>query len=164
MLMKEMQIKREKEKTEKNQLNLFSKKKNKKYFFNNKEYINNHKSFTYKYIPRNISILKNEKKKIDSEASRNIQVQTTLSSLNNKKKFKTPYQILHLKNKMLKDLLEYSKNYPKIPNLNKKLINIRPYSNGNTKKYESFSSSPKSEILKFETTKNYEKGELIKQK
>ena len=79
---------------------------------------------------KNLSNLKNDKRNIKSDTYRNIKVQTSLSS--GQKKYRTPYQILHFKNKILKDILDYSKNNhqnkSRETNFNKKLIKIRPYS------------------------------------
>ena len=75
----------------------------------------------------NTKLLENNKS--IPESFRNIQVQTTLSSTN--KRFKTPYQILKLKTKMLKDIFDYSKNSHQDSyiqkEINKKGIDIKPY-------------------------------------
>ena len=168
VLLKDDQIKYEKEKAEKRQQKLFLEYKNKKNLFIGKKSINSYKSFNkfspnntiYNYIPRKISLLKNFNNQIDYD----MQFQTTLSSFNKKKKFKTPYQILHLKDKTLKNIFDNSRNYPKIPSLEKdikkKLKNMRTYSNYNNIKYQSYFTKPNYEAQKLEMNKNIEKQKI----
>jgi len=130
-------------------------------FHNNNSILDIHKS-----LPKNISNLIYYKKLIESEPFRNMEVQTTLSSLNIKKKFRTPYQILQLKNKMLKSKFEYSKiihqNFFLEKEINNKIINIKPYNTKNiNKKYENFLSTPKLDTLKAFDNK-YKKIFIIK--
>ena len=130
-------------------------------FHNNNSIIDIHKS-----LPKNISNLIHNKKPIESEPFRNMEVQTTLSSLNIKKKFRTPYQILQLKNKMLKSKFEYSKiihqKFLLEKEINKRIINIKPYNTKNiNKKYKNFLSTPKLDKLKAFNNK-YKKIFIIK--
>ena len=71
-----------------------------------------------------------DKKSFKSDGLKNMKVQTTLSS--SVKTFRTPYQIIHLKNKMLKNLFDYSKNNKQNINIekqfNEEIINIRSFS------------------------------------
>ena len=171
VLLKDDQIKNETVKAVKRQLRLFLEYKNKNNFFNRKNYINSYKSFStispnniYQNIPRKILLLKKYREQTDYEDQTNIQVQTTLSSVSKKTKFRTPFQILHLKNNTLKNIFDYSRNYPKIPSLGKdskkKLINLRTYSNYKNLKYQSYLTKPNNESSKYETPKNVEKNNI----
>ena len=94
-------------------------------------------NITYKTFHQNISNFVINKKYLDPE-TRNIYIQTTLSSSLFKKKFQTPYQIMHLKNRIIKDIYDTSKNNNKVPKdikgLKNKLISIRSYSTKNNKR------------------------------
>ena len=94
-------------------------------------------NITYKTFPQNISNFIIDKRYIKPELFKNMYLQTTLSSSLLRKKFLTPFQIMHKKNNSLKDIL-YSKNKEIIPNGKKKLKNrlltIRSYSTKNYNK------------------------------
>ena len=104
---------------------------------------------TYKNLPKNISNLINDKKRVEQEASRNIKIQTTLTSAIAKKKFKTPFQVIHHRNRQMKDLFNYTKNFCKIPKIENKyneFINIRTCSTKNNRRLDSFMKSQRSII------------------
>ena len=94
-------------------------------------------NITYKTFHQNISNFVIDKKYLDPE-TRNIYIQTTSSSSFFKKKFQTPFQIMHLKNRIVKDMYDNSKNNCKvskdIKNLKSKLLSIRSYSTKNNKR------------------------------
>ena len=94
-------------------------------------------NITYKTFHQNISNFIINKNYLDPE-TRNIYIQTTLSSSLFKKKFQTPFQILHLKNRIVKDIYDNSKNSCKVPKdlkeLKNKLLSIRSYSSKNNKR------------------------------
>lgn len=94
-------------------------------------------NITYKTFHQNISNFVIDKKYLDPE-TRNIYIQTTLSSSLFKKKFQTPYQIMHLKSRIIKDIYDTSKNNSKVPKdikgLKNKLISISSYSTKNNKR------------------------------
>ena len=95
-------------------------------------------NITYKTFHQNISNNLIDKKYIEPELLKNMYVQTTLSSSLLRKKFLTPFQIMHSKNNSLKDMLNYSKNNDKIPKSEKelkgRLLSIRSYSTKNYNK------------------------------
>lgn len=102
---------------------------------------------TYKNLPKSISNLINDKKRAEQETSRNIKIQTTLTSAIAKKKFKTPFQVIHYRNRKMKDLFNYTKNFCKIPKIENKyneFINVRTCSTKNNRKLDSFMRSQKS--------------------
>jgi len=115
---------------------------------------------TYKDFPKNISNLINEKKREEPETFRNIKIQTTLTSAIAKKKFKTPFQIIHYRNRQMKDLFNYTKNFCKIPKIDNKyneFINVRTCSTKKNKRFDSFIKSQKSIIGEsFDKIKNKE--------
>ena len=84
-----------------------------------------------------LSFFNNQRPVFDSasELLKNMYVQTTLSSSLLRKKFLTPFQIMHSKNNSLRDILHYSKNNDKITKSEKKiksrLLTIRSYSTKN---------------------------------
>lgn len=94
-------------------------------------------NITYKTFPQNISNFIIDKRYIKPELFKNMYLQTTLSSSLLRKKFLTPFQIMHKKNNSLKDIL-YSKNNEIISKDKKKLKNrlltIRSYSTKNYNK------------------------------
>ena len=94
-------------------------------------------NITYKTFHQNISNFIINKKYLDPE-TRNIYIQTTLSSSLFKKKFQTPFQIMHLKSRIVREIYDYSKNNCKFPmdikELKNKLLSIRSYSTKNNKR------------------------------
>lgn len=94
-------------------------------------------NITYKTFHQNISNFIINKKYLDPE-TRNIYIQTTLSSSLFKKKFQTPFQIMHLKSRIVKEIYDNSKNNCKVPKdikeLKNKLLCIRSYSTKNNKR------------------------------
>ena len=94
-------------------------------------------NITYKTFHQNISNFIINKKYLDPE-TRNIYIQTTLSSSLFKKKFQTPFQIMHLKSRIIKEIYDNSKNNCKAPKdikgLKNKLLSIRAYSTKNNKR------------------------------
>jgi hypothetical protein len=119
---------------------------------------------TYKNLPKSISNLINDKKRAEQETSRNIKIQTTLTSTIAKKKFKTPFQVIHYRNRQMKDLFNYTKNFCKIPKINNKyneFINIRTCSTKSNRKLGSFMKSQRSIIGEtFDKSKNKEKNRI----
>ena len=104
---------------------------------------------TYKNLPKSISNLINDKSRIGQETSRNIKIQTTLTSAIAKKKFKTPFQVIHYRNRQMKDLFNYTKNFCKIPKIDNKFnefINVRTCSTKKNRRLDSFMKSQKSII------------------
>ena len=94
-------------------------------------------NITYKTFHQNILNFIINKKYLDPE-TRNIYIQTTLSSSLFKKKFQTPFQIMHLKSRIVREIYDYSKNNCKFPmdikELKNKLLSIRSYSTKNNKR------------------------------
>ena len=94
-------------------------------------------NITYKTFHQNISNFIINKKYLDPE-TRNIYIQTTLSSSLFKKKFQTPFQLMHLKSRIVKEIYDNSKNNCKVPKdikeLKNKLLCIRSYSTKNNKR------------------------------
>ena len=121
---------------DKNSLNLIENMK----YISSPKYLNlfSVNNITYKTLHQNISNSIIDKRYIEPELLKNMYVQTTLSSSLLRKKFLTPFQIMHSKNNSLKDMLNYSKNNDKIPNSEKeiknKLLTIRSYSTKNYNK------------------------------
>ncbi len=101
------------------------------------------------------------KKPLGLDLNKDIKFQTGISSSH--KKFQTPYQIFHLKNKMLKDIFDYSKISHKNSyiqqqiKVNKKIVNIMPYtaSKKNTREYRAL--TPKFNYVKLNNFKNNER-------
>ncbi len=141
------EIKKQKEKAEKeDELKIMKyhiKDKNSLNLIENMKYISSPKylnlfsvnNITYKTLHQNISNCTIDKKCIEPELLKNIYVQTTLSTSLLRKKFLTPFQIMHQKNNSLRDILHCSKNSDKIPKSEKKiksrLLTIRSYSTKN---------------------------------
>lgn len=102
---------------------------------------------------------KTNDKSLGFDTYRNIKVQTALSS--SYKKFRTPYQKLHFKNKMLKDIFGSSKNSLQNSDIekqiNEKIIDIRPYSTGIKIKREEKILTPRLYLVKLNKNKNNEK-------
>ena len=147
LLKKKAEIQRQKEKAlkeeelkelkynikDKNSLNLIENLK----FISSPKYLNlfSVNNITYKTFHQNISNSVIDKKYIEPELLKNMYIQTTLSSSLLRKKFLTPFQIMHPKNNSLRDIFLSSKNNNKIPNAQKELKNrlltIRSYSTKN---------------------------------
>ena len=123
LLMKNSFIKNNLPKSERKQIQNYLEDKKIKF---SKKSLNVHSQNNINKLLNNI----NDKMLFKSDPLKNMKVQTTLSS--NHKTFRTPYQIIHLKNKILKNLFDYSKNNKQNSNIekqfNKEIINIRPYS------------------------------------
>ena len=144
------QIKRQKEKAEReDQLKIIKyhiKDKSSLNLIENMKYISSPKylnlfsvnNITYKNFHENISNNLIDKKYLEPELLKNMYVQTTLPSSLLRKKFLTPFQIMHSKNNSLKDMLNYSKNNDKIPKgekeIKSRLLSIRSYSMKNYNK------------------------------
>ena len=118
---------------DKNSLNLIENMK----YISSPKYLNlfSVNNITYKTLHQNISNSIIDKRYIEPELLKNMYVQTTLSSSLLRKKFLTPFQIMHSKNNSLRDILHYSKNNDKITKSEKKiksrLLTIRSYSTKN---------------------------------
>ena len=137
-------IEKEKNKTERLRLKYHSENKKSKINMNQLLLNNNIKPLNLFLLNNanlsdiNKSFPKDNTSKNERESFRNIQVQTTFSL--SYKKFKTPYQILKLKNKLFKNIFEYSKYNHQNSYIKKEVkeIDIRPYTaykeKGRTKK------------------------------
>ena len=123
LLMKKSFIKNNISKSERKQIKNFLENKRIKFL---KKSLNVHSQNNINKLLNRIS----DKKSFKSDGLKNMKVQTTLSS--SVKTFRTPYQIIHLKNKMLKNLFDYSKNNKQNINIekqfNEEIINIRSFS------------------------------------
>jgi len=124
-------------------------------------------NITYKTFHQNISNFVIDKKYLDPE-TRNIYIQTTLSSSLFKKKFQTPFQIMHLKSRIIKDIYDTSKNNSKVPKdikeLKNKLLSIRSYSTKNNKRCISGKMTKNNIVKNINITNNNKDKEREKDK